>query len=148
MTQNSSETETRAILAVDAGSPVVSTAVASDGRVLAQRQGPGGRSSQGLVQMIDALHSDVGLEIGDLEGIVALRGPGSFTLAMECRPNSLEGDNLNLSMDGQYTSEGYVADAEYAYDQGTDREFRFLVRQTARYLGPCDGEEGAGITGG
>ncbi len=62
---------------------------------------------------------------------------GSVSVAMECRPNSLEGDNLNLSMDGQYTTEGYVADAEYAYDQGTDREFRFLVRQTARYLGPC-----------
>lgn len=62
---------------------------------------------------------------------------GDFTLAMECQPNSLEGDNLNLEMDGQYTSEGYVADAEYAYDQGTDGEFRFLVRQTARYLGPC-----------
>ena len=73
---------------------------------------------------------------------------GSFTLAMECRPNSLEGDNLNLSMDGQYTIEGYVADAEYAYDQGTDREFRFLVRQTARYLGPCGDAEDAAITGG
>lgn len=68
---------------------------------------------------------------------------GSFTVMMECRPNSLEGDNLNLAMDGQYTSEGYVADAEYAYDQGTDREFRFLVRQTARYLGPCSEEEDA-----
>ena len=84
-----------------------------------------------------------------LEGLVYIAmADGSFTLAMECRPNSLEGDNLNLSMDGQYTIEGYVADAEYAYDQGTDREFRFLVRQTARYLGPCGDEEGAAITGG
>ena len=66
---------------------------------------------------------------------------GDLALAMECQPNSLEGDNLNLSMDGQYTSDGYVADAEYAYDQGTDREFRFLVRQTARYLGPCANED-------
>lgn len=73
---------------------------------------------------------------------------GSFALAMECRPNSLEGDNLNLAMDGQYTAEGYVADAEYAYDQGTDGEFRFLVRQTARYLGPCSADGGAADAGG
>ena len=79
MTENRTEVETRIFLAVDAGSPVVSAAVSSRGEVLAERQSPGGRSSQGLVQMIDALLSDVGLEVGDLEGIVALRGPGSFT---------------------------------------------------------------------
>ena len=73
---------------------------------------------------------------------------GSFTLAMECQPNSLEGDNLNLAMDGQYTTDGYVADAEYAYDQGTDSEFRFLVRQTARYIGPCAEDAGVAETPG
>lgn len=66
---------------------------------------------------------------------------GELTVDMECQPNSLEGNNLQLALDGEYTSEGFVADAEYAYDRGTDGEFRFLVRQTGRYLGPCDNTE-------
>lgn len=47
--------------------------------MLAERQSPSGRSSPGLVPMIDALLSDVDSEVGELDGILALRGPGSFT---------------------------------------------------------------------
>ena len=47
--------------------------------MLAERQSPSGRSSPGLVPMIDALLSDVDSEVGELGGILALRGPGSFT---------------------------------------------------------------------
>ena len=79
MTPNWTDFETRLTLAIDAGSPVVSTALARGGKVVAERQGPSGRSSQGLVQMIDALLSEVDADIGEVGGIVALRGPGSFT---------------------------------------------------------------------
>lgn len=67
------------ILAVDAGSPIVSTAVASQGELLGERSRRSRRSSQDLVRMIDQLLSGAGLEPRDLTGIVALRGPGSFT---------------------------------------------------------------------
>ena len=55
---------------------------------------------------------------------------------------------LNLSFCDIVPSSIMQAAIQYAYDQGTDREFRFLVRQTARYLGPCGDEESAAITGG
>ncbi|MGB5295129.1 MAG: tRNA (adenosine(37)-N6)-threonylcarbamoyltransferase complex dimerization subunit type 1 TsaB [Thermoanaerobaculia bacterium] len=79
MTENRTEVHAPTILAVDTGSPVVSVAVARNGEVLAERQSPSGRSSPGLVPMIDALLSDVDSEVGELDGILALRGPGSFT---------------------------------------------------------------------
>lgn len=79
MTENRTEIHAPTILAVDTGSPVVSVAVARNGEVLAERQSPSGRSSPGLVPMIDALLSDVDSEVGELGGILALRGPGSFT---------------------------------------------------------------------
>lgn len=79
MAQNRSESDSPTILAVDVGSPVVSVAIGRNGEVLAERQTPSGRSSRALVQMIDALLSDVDTEVGGLGGILALRGPGSFT---------------------------------------------------------------------
>lgn len=79
MTPNRTDFESRLILAIDAGSPVVSTALARGGQVVAELQGPSGRSSQGLVQMIDTLLSEIDAEIKELGGILALRGPGSFT---------------------------------------------------------------------
>ena len=73
------EIDTRLILAVDAGSPIVSAALARDGKILAERQSPGRKSSQDLIQMIDALLAEADSRVSDLEGILALRGPGSFT---------------------------------------------------------------------
>ena len=79
MTENQTDIDSPITLAVDTGSPVVSVALAKQGTRLAERRSPGGRSSQGLVQMIDALLTEVGSSVGELGGIVALRGPGSFT---------------------------------------------------------------------
>ena len=58
--QNRTEIDSRLILAVDAGSPVISAALAKDGKILAERQSPGRKSSQDLIQMIDALLAEKG----------------------------------------------------------------------------------------
>ena len=76
---NRTEIDTRLILAVDSGSPIVSAALARDGEILAESQSPGRKSSQDLIQMIDALLAEAASRVSDLEGILALRGPGSFT---------------------------------------------------------------------
>ena len=76
---NRTEVDTRLILAVDSGSPIVSAALARDGKILAESQSPGRKSSQDLIQMIDALLAEAASRVSDLEGILALRGPGSFT---------------------------------------------------------------------
>jgi ribosomal-protein-alanine N-acetyltransferase len=62
------------LLALDTGSPIVSVAV---GR--AARTAPQASASTALIGLIDGALADAGAERGDLEGIVALRGPGSFT---------------------------------------------------------------------
>lgn len=67
------------VLALDSGSPVVSVAVARGGRTLAARQVEIGRSSQRLLPMIDETLGEAGVGPGELAGIVALAGPGSFT---------------------------------------------------------------------
>jgi tRNA threonylcarbamoyl adenosine modification protein YeaZ len=79
MTQDSAGIEPRITLAVDAGSPVVSAALARDGELLAERHTRIRRSSLELVPMIDALLSEIGSCASDLGGILGLRGPGSFT---------------------------------------------------------------------
>lgn len=67
------------VLALDSGSPVVSVAVARGGRTLAARHVEIGRSSQRLLPMIDETLGEAGVGPGELAGIVALAGPGSFT---------------------------------------------------------------------
>jgi tRNA threonylcarbamoyl adenosine modification protein YeaZ len=67
------------ILALDAGSPLVSIAVAQGGRVLAERAVEIARSSPALLALVDEALTEVGLAPRDLAGVVALRGPGSFT---------------------------------------------------------------------
>lgn len=76
---NRTEVDSRLILAVDAGSPIVSAALARDGKILAESQSPGRRASQDLIQMIDALLVEADSKVSDLAGILALRGPGRFT---------------------------------------------------------------------
>jgi tRNA threonylcarbamoyladenosine biosynthesis protein TsaB len=66
-------------LTLDTGSPVVSVALARDGAVLASRAVAMERSSSQLLRLIDEVLSETGLRPSDLEGIAALRGPGSFT---------------------------------------------------------------------
>ena len=67
------------LLALDAGSPWVSAALARDGEVLAERAAGMERSAGQLLAMTRDLLAEVGARPADLGGAVALRGPGSFT---------------------------------------------------------------------
>lgn len=67
------------VLALDAGSPTVSVALGRGGVVLATRSEAISRSSKRLLQMIDEVLAEAGVEREELGGVVALRGPGSFT---------------------------------------------------------------------
>ncbi len=67
------------LLAVDTGSPVVSVAVVAGDRVLAVREGRQRESSARLIGWIEDALDEAGAELRDLDGAVALRGPGSFT---------------------------------------------------------------------
>lgn len=67
------------LLILDAGSPLVSVAVARGAEVMAERSIELHRSSTQLLEMVRAALAAAGLKPGDLGGVVALRGPGSFT---------------------------------------------------------------------
>jgi len=67
------------LLLLDTGSPLVSVAVARGGTVLAQRSVEQQRSSARLLDLVREALEEAGLKVGDLGGIVGLRGPGSFT---------------------------------------------------------------------
>lgn len=70
------------LLAIDAASPRVSVAIGGSGRggdVLAERAVEIERSSGRLVDLIGEVLAEAGARPADLGGVVALRGPGSFT---------------------------------------------------------------------
>jgi tRNA threonylcarbamoyl adenosine modification protein YeaZ len=67
------------VLALDAGSPMVSVAAGRRGAVLAARAVPLERSSTQLLALIDEVLAAAGARAADLAGVVALAGPGSFT---------------------------------------------------------------------
>lgn len=66
-------------LALDTGSPLVSIAVSIGGQVVAERTVEQRQSSSRLLQMIDECLRSAGLRLADIDLLVALRGPGSFT---------------------------------------------------------------------
>lgn len=66
------------IFAVDSGSPTSSVALAWDGDVLS-REFSVGDSSKLLLPLLDEMLAEVGGKLSELEGLVAARGPGSFT---------------------------------------------------------------------
>lgn len=70
---------TEALLALDTGSPVVSVAVGPPGSVVAERSIEIRQSSERLVALVDECLEEAGVAMPELAGIVALRGPGSFT---------------------------------------------------------------------
>jgi tRNA threonylcarbamoyladenosine biosynthesis protein TsaB len=70
---------TSLLLALDAASPWVSAALARGGEVLAERAAEMERSAGQLLEMTRDLLAEVGARPADLGGVVALRGPGSFT---------------------------------------------------------------------
>lgn len=67
------------VLALDTASPLVSVAVAADDRVVAQRQVELLHSSGSLLQLVDEVLTEAGLEMAALAAVAVLRGPGSFT---------------------------------------------------------------------
>lgn len=69
----------RLVLALDSGSPVVSVAVADQGRVLAETSLELGQSSGAILRLVSATLDAAGVEMRQLDGLVGLRGPGSFT---------------------------------------------------------------------
>ncbi|MFP3940280.1 MAG: tRNA (adenosine(37)-N6)-threonylcarbamoyltransferase complex dimerization subunit type 1 TsaB [Thermoanaerobaculia bacterium] len=69
----------RLLLALDAGSPTVSVAVGPPGEPRVERSVEIRRSSERLLEMVDECLREVGAELRELDGVVALRGPGSFT---------------------------------------------------------------------
>lgn len=70
---------TSGLLAVDSASPIVSVAFGSPSEVLAQRAIEISHSSEALLRSIEEVLSAAGAELGDVEGLIGLRGPGSFT---------------------------------------------------------------------
>lgn len=69
----------RAILAIDTSSPTVSVAVARSDGQLVMRAIPQRESSPVLLRMIDECLGEAEVTGRELDGILALRGPGSFT---------------------------------------------------------------------
>ncbi len=67
------------LLAIDAGSPRVSVAVGDGDSVFAEACETRERSSATLLAMVDGVLATAGLRAANLAGLVALRGPGSFT---------------------------------------------------------------------
>jgi tRNA threonylcarbamoyladenosine biosynthesis protein TsaB len=67
------------LLALDTGSPVVSVALGSGGRLIARREMTLERSSRQILRLIEEVLAEGGVRPRDLGGIAALRGPGSFT---------------------------------------------------------------------
>jgi tRNA threonylcarbamoyladenosine biosynthesis protein TsaB len=67
------------LLALDTGSPTVSVALARDGALVAERAIAMERSSVQLLGLIRDVLAEAGARPADLTGVVALRGPGSFT---------------------------------------------------------------------
>jgi tRNA threonylcarbamoyl adenosine modification protein YeaZ len=65
-------------LAFDAGSPVTSAAVARGARCLVESSGES-RSGPSLLHHMDTCLRGSGIALPDLDGIVVLSGPGSFT---------------------------------------------------------------------
>lgn len=67
------------LLAVDAGSPTVSVAVGHGNEILAERAAQIRRSSGNLLRLVDETLGAAGRTIQEVEGLLGLRGPGSFT---------------------------------------------------------------------
>ncbi|MEZ5331486.1 MAG: tRNA (adenosine(37)-N6)-threonylcarbamoyltransferase complex dimerization subunit type 1 TsaB [Thermoanaerobaculia bacterium] len=68
-----------ALLAVDTGSPVASVAAGRRGGPATVRTVEQRRSSESLLRLIDEALAEAGLRLEELDGLLALAGPGSFT---------------------------------------------------------------------
>lgn len=64
---------------MDTASPTVSVAVGRGGVCLARRSVELRRSSENLLRLVDEALAEAGATLEELDGVIALRGPGSFT---------------------------------------------------------------------
>ncbi|MDH3403596.1 MAG: tRNA (adenosine(37)-N6)-threonylcarbamoyltransferase complex dimerization subunit type 1 TsaB [Acidobacteriota bacterium] len=69
----------RTVLAIDSGSPLVSVALGAGDTILARRSMAMAHSSEALLRGIDEVLREAGVALAQVGGLVALRGPGSFT---------------------------------------------------------------------
>lgn len=67
------------VLAFDTTAPDLSVALARDGELLAEAGAPQKAASSRLLGLIDEVLERGGVDRTDLSGLLALRGPGSFT---------------------------------------------------------------------
>lgn len=67
------------VLAIDSGSPLVSVAFGTAGGPLTSRSMAIAHSSEALLHSVDEVLAEAGATARDIEGLVGLRGPGSFT---------------------------------------------------------------------
>ncbi|MDA8020236.1 MAG: tRNA (adenosine(37)-N6)-threonylcarbamoyltransferase complex dimerization subunit type 1 TsaB [Thermoanaerobaculia bacterium] len=67
------------VLVLDTASPVVSLAVGIGDKVFAERRLELRRSSEKLLDAVDAMLAEADIVLDDLSGAAAVRGPGSFT---------------------------------------------------------------------
>lgn len=67
------------LLALDTASPTVSVALARGPELLGERAVAMERSSALLLALVHEILTEAGARPADLDGVVALRGPGSFT---------------------------------------------------------------------
>ncbi|WP_299321396.1 TIR domain-containing protein [Parasphingopyxis sp.] len=63
---------------------------------------------------------------------------GIFRVRLDCRPEDLGGETVQVFMRGDYTETAINAEAEYVFSLGGDNEFRFVANQTGTYVGACD----------
>ena len=112
--------QTPRLFAIDSGSPVSSVALAWDGDLLT-REFALGESSKRLLPLLDEMLAEAGGRLEQLEGLVGLRGPGSFT-----------GLRVGLAtLLGLHQSLGLRA--------GTATTFEALARQAQRRSGATQG---------
>jgi len=67
------------VLAIDTGSPVVSVALSVGAEVVSRRATEVRQSSGQVLQMIDAVLTDAAVRLPQIDLLLGLRGPGSFT---------------------------------------------------------------------
>lgn len=67
------------LLALDTASPTVSVAVGRGAECRAERSVELRRSSENLLRLVDEALEEAGASLRELDGVLALRGPGSFT---------------------------------------------------------------------
>jgi tRNA threonylcarbamoyl adenosine modification protein YeaZ len=79
MADDAGEAANGLVLALDAGSPLVSVAAGRGGNALVARAVALERSSTQLLALVAAALDEIGARPADLAGVVALAGPGSFT---------------------------------------------------------------------